>query len=402
MKKGRRWIRYAIWAALGLGLLALLAWALRPMPVPVNVARVSVGPFTDSIIEEGRTRLRDTWNVSAPIAGFLQRVTIEEGDRVAEDDTLFRLEPNPAPALDVRTRQQAEDSLQAAQARLRAAQANLETARADRRFAEAEYQRYRQLHERNLISTAELEQRQNLRDRLRALENSAASGVEVARFEVESARALLAVASGQRSESDQPVLQVRAPVSGLVLTRYRCCEGSVSAGDPILELGSLDDLEIQVDLLSMNAVRLRPGMSVNITGWGGEPLTGHVRRIAPSGFTRTSALGVDEQRVPVIVDFADGLDLATLGLGSGFRVDAEFLVWAADEVLQMPTSALFRHQGEWSVFVIEAGRAVRRSVEPGRRQGLVSQVLSGLEAGDTVITHPGERVAEGVRVSADE
>ncbi|QTP54936.1 efflux RND transporter periplasmic adaptor subunit [Billgrantia sulfidoxydans] len=402
MKKGRRWIRYAIWAALGLGLLALLAWALRPMPVPVNVASVSVGPFTDSIIEEGRTRLRDTWNVSAPIAGFLQRVTIEEGDRVAEDDTLFRLEPNPAPALDVRTRQQAEDSLQAAQARLRAAQANLETARADRRFAEAEYQRYRQLHERNLISTAELEQRQNLRDRLRALENSAASGVEVARFEVESARALLAVASGQRSESDQPVLQVRAPVSGLVLTRYRCCEGSVSAGDPILELGSLDDLEIQVDLLSMDAVRLRPGMSVNITGWGGEPLTGHVRRIAPSGFTRTSALGVDEQRVPVIVDFADGLDLATLGLGSGFRVDAEFLVWAADEVLQMPTSALFRHQGEWSVFVIEAGRAVRRSVEPGRRQGLVSQVLSGLEAGDTVITHPGERVAEGVRVSADE
>ncbi|WP_201297069.1 efflux RND transporter periplasmic adaptor subunit [Billgrantia tianxiuensis] len=214
MNKGRSWIRYAIWAALGLGLLALLAWALRPMPVPVNVARVSVGPFTDSIIEEGRTRLRDTWNVSAPIAGFLQRVTLEEGDRVAEGDTLFRLEPSPAPALDVRTRQQAEDSLQAAQARLRAAQANLETARADRRFAEAEYQRYRQLHERNLISTAELEQRQNQRDRLRALENSAASGVEVARFEVESARALLAVASGQRSESDQPVLQVRAPVSG--------------------------------------------------------------------------------------------------------------------------------------------------------------------------------------------
>ncbi|WP_201297068.1 efflux RND transporter periplasmic adaptor subunit [Billgrantia tianxiuensis] len=187
-----------------------------------------------------------------------------------------------------------------------------------------------------------------------------------------------------------------------MLTRYRCCEGSVSAGDPILELGSLDDLEIQVDLLSMDAVRLRPGMTVNITGWGGEPLTGHVRRIAPSGFTRTSALGVDEQRVPVIVDFADGLDLATLGLGSGFRVDAEFVVWAADEVLQMPTSALFRHQGEWSVFVIEAGRAMRRPVELGRRQGLVSQVRAGLEAGETVIIHPGERVAEGVRVRADE
>ncbi|QOR38719.1 HlyD family efflux transporter periplasmic adaptor subunit [Billgrantia diversa] len=402
MSKQRTWPRHVAWSVLGLGLLGLLAWALLPSPVPVNAARVTVGPFTDSVIEEGRTRLRDTWNVSAPIAGYLQRVTLEVGDSVEEGQTLFRLEPSPAPALDVRTRQQAEDNLQAAQARLQAAQANLDTARADQRFAEAEYERYRQLHLRNLISTAELEQRQNQRDRLRALASSAASGVEVARFEVESARALLAVASGQRSEADQPLLQVRAPVSGLVLSRHRCCEGSVSAGDPILELGSLDDLEIQVDLLSMDAVRLRPGMSVNITGWGGEPLKGKVRRIAPSGFTRTSALGVDEQRVPVSVDFSRQLDLATLGLGSGFRVDAEFLIWTADEVLQIPTSALFRHQGGWTVFVIEESRASRRTVELGRRQGLVSQVLAGLDQGELVIIHPGDRVAEGVKVVVDE
>lgn len=402
MSTHRTWPRHLVWAVLGLGLLGLLAWALRPSPVPVNAARVTVEPFIDSVIEEGRTRLRDTWNVSAPIAGYLQRVTLEVGDSVEEGQTLFRLEPSPAPALDVRTRQQAEDNLQAAQARLQAAQANLDTARADQRFAEAEYERYRQLHQRNLISTAELEQRQNQRDRLRALASSAASGVEVARFEVESARALLAVASGQRTEADQPLLQVRAPVSGLVLTRHRCCEGSVSAGDPILELGSLDDLEIQVDLLSMDAVRLRPGMSVIITGWGGEPLKGEVRRIAPSGFTRISALGVDEQRVPVSVDFSSRLDLATLGLGSGFRVDAEFMIWSAEEVLQIPTSALFRHDGEWAVFVIEESRAIRRSVEMGRRQGLVSQVLGGLNEGETVITHPGDRVAEGVRVVPDQ
>ncbi|MCE8001821.1 efflux RND transporter periplasmic adaptor subunit [Billgrantia ethanolica] len=402
MTQRRTWIRYLLWILLGAGLLGILAWTLRPTPVPVNTARVTLGPFVDSVVEEGRTQLRETWNVSAPIAGYLQRVDLEVGDRVEEGDTLFRLEPSPAPALDVRTRQQAEDNLQAAQARLQAAQANLETARADRRFAEAEYQRYRQLHQRNLISTAELELRQNQRDRLRALENSAASGVEVARFEVESARALLAVAIGQRSEADQPVLQVRAPVSGLVLTRYRCCEGSVSAGEPILELGRLADLEIQVDLLSMDAVRLRLGLDAVITGWGGEPLAGSVRRIAPAGFTRTSALGVDEQRVPVIVDFSGDLDRSELGIGSGYRVDVEFVIWEADDVMQVPTSALFRHQGEWAVFVIEEGRATLRSVETGRRQGLVSQIVAGLEEGELVITHPGDRVSEGIRVAADE
>ncbi|UYG05720.1 efflux RND transporter periplasmic adaptor subunit [Halomonas sp. LR3S48] len=400
--RNRRIPRHLAWVVLGVGLLGLLVWALRPSPVPVSVARVTVGPFVDSVTEEGRTRLRDTWNVSAPIDGYLQRVVLEEGDSVEQGQTLFQLEPSPAPALDVRTRQQAEDNLQAAQARLQAAQANLDTARADQRFAEAEYERYRQLHQRNLISAADLDQRQNQRDRQRALASSAASGVEVARFEVESARALLAVTSGQRSEPDQPQLRVRAPVTGLVLNRYRCCEGSVAAGDPILELGSLDDLEIQVDLLSMDAVRLRPGMAVNLTGWGGEPLRGEVRRIAPSGFTRTSALGVDEQRVPVIVDFSRELDLAALGLGSGFRVDAEFLIWTADDILQIPTSALFRHQGEWTVYVIEEERASRRQVELGRRQGLVSQVIAGLDEGETLITHPSERVAEGVRVRVDE
>ncbi|MCC5882782.1 MAG: HlyD family efflux transporter periplasmic adaptor subunit [Halomonas sp.] len=402
MKQRRTWIRHLSWIALGVGLIGMLFWALRPTPVPVNVAQVTRGSFSDSVIEEGRTQLRDTWNVSAPIAGYLQRVILEVGDRVEEGQTLFQLEPSPAPALDARSRQQAEDNLQAAQARFLAAEANLETARADRRFAEAEYQRYQQLHRRNLVSTAELEQRQNQRDRLRSLENSAASGVEVARFEVESARALLAVTSGQRSEADQPILQVRAPVSGLVLSRYRCCEGSVGAGEPILELGSLDDLEIQADLLSMDAVRLRPGMKTRITGWGGEPLEGSVRRIAPSGFTRTSALGVDEQRVPVIVDFASELERNELGIGSGYRVDVEFLIWQADDVLQIPTSALFRHQGEWSVFVMEQGRAALRSVEIGRRHGLVSQVVAGLDEGEIVITHPGNRISAGVRIRPDE
>lgn len=401
MTSRQRWTRRLLWTAMGLALVMALAWALRPAPVPVSVAPVTVGPFVDSITEEGRTRLRDTWNVSVPIAGYLQRVLLEVGDEVERGQVLFRLEPSPAPALDPRSRQQAEDALRAAEARLEAARANLETARAERRFAEAEYERYRQLHQRNLVSTTELEQRQSQRDRQRALERAAASSVEAASFELESARAVLAVASGQRGDIEHPELEVRAPIDGVVLGRYRCCEGSVAAGDPILELGRLDDLEIQVDLLSMDAVRLRPGMAVRITGWGGEPLAGSVRRIEPAGFTRISALGVDEQRVPVIVDFDAAVDPAALGLGSGFRVDVEFLVWQAEEILQLPTGALFRVAGQWAVFVVEDGRAISRRVEVGRRSGLVTQVVGGLEQGERVIIHPGERVADGVRVRPD-
>lgn len=401
MTSRQRWTRRLLWTAMGLALVMALAWALRPAPVPVSVVPVSVGPFVDSITEEGRTRLRDTWNVSVPIAGYLQRVLLEVGDEVERGQVLFRLEPSPAPALDPRSRQQAEDALRAAEARLEAARANLETARAERRFAEAEYERYRQLHQRNLVSTTELEQRQSQRDRQRALERAAASSVEAASFELESARAVLAVASGQRGDIEHPELEVRAPIDGVVLGRYRCCEGSVAAGAPILELGRLDDLEIQVDLLSMDAVRLRPGMAVRITGWGGEPLAGSVRRIEPAGFTRISALGVDEQRVPVIVDFDAAVDPAALGLGSGFRVDVEFLVWQAEEILQLPTGALFREAGQWTVFVVEEGRAVSRRVELGRRSGLATQVVAGLEQGERVILHPGERVANGVRVRPD-
>lgn len=387
------------WALLALALAGLLAWALRPVPETVTTAPVTSAPFTDSVREEGRTRLRDTWHVSAPIDGYLQRVTLEPGDPVSPGQVLFRLEPSPAPALDARSREQAEDALSAARARLRAAEANLETAEAERRFAEAEYQRYRRLHERQLVSTAELEHYASRRDRQRALARAAASGVEAARFEVESARAVLAVASGTRGDDDTPWLEVSSPVGGVVLERMRCCEGAVAAGETILEIGRLADMEVRVDLLSMDAVRLTPGMEVEIGGWGGPPLRGRVRRIEPAGFTRVSALGVDEQRVPVIVDFAEDVDPAALGLGVGFRVEATFLIWQAEDVLQLPTSALFRDAGRWAAFVVEDGRARLRHLEIGRQSGLVTQVSDGLEAGETVIVHPGEGIADGIAVA---
>lgn len=382
-------------------LLLVLVLALRPSPLPVTVAEIVSGTFVEAVDEEGRTRLRNTYTVSAPIAGYLLRVQPEPGDDVELGEVLFRMEPHPAPALDARSLEQARENLAAARARQQNARANLETVAADARYAEGEYQRYSELHDRGLVSTAEMDRARSQRDRQAAAERAAQYAVEVAGFEIESARAVLDIASGQRPPEDQPELEVRAPVSGVVLRRHRCCEGAIMAGEPVLDVGSLTDLEVQVDLLSMAAVRVRPGMRVLLSGWGGnETLEGVVRRVEPAGFTRVSALGVEEQRVPVIVDFTAPEDAWTV-LGVGFRVEAEFMLWEAEDVLQAPASALFRVDDRWQVFVVEEGRARRREVEPGRQSGLRVQILSGLAAGEQVVTHPGDRLADGVRVSRD-
>jgi HlyD family secretion protein len=390
-----------LWGLVVLAAVGLLAWALMPAPVPVSAVAVGVGPFVETVEEEGRTRLRDSFTISAPIAGFLQRVTLEAGDPVQLGQVVFRLEPLPVPALDVRSLEQARENLSAAQARLETARANLETERAEAIFAESEFQRYQQLRERELVSATDMERVRSVRDRQRAAVRASEHAVEVARFELESARALLDIASGQRPEEQQRLLDVRSPSAGLVLTRHRCCEGAIDAGEPVLDVGNLDDLEIQVDLLSMDAVRVGAGMRVELTRWGGdEVLQGRVRRVEPAGFTKISALGVEEQRVPVIVDFVD-VQAAAQRLGVGFRVEAEFVLWEDDRVTQIPTSALFRSEGRWAVFVVADGRARLRHVEPGRRSGMVTQIVDGLEAGEIVVTHPGDRVHEGVRVDPE-
>lgn len=397
MKQKKRWLL----PALAVSLAVILVLALRPSPLPVSTAEVTRGAFVESVDEEGQTRLRDTFTVSAPIAGFLQRVRPEPGDTVELGETLFRMEPLPAPALDARSLEQARENLSAARARRQTAEANLATVVADAEFAAGEYARYRELHDRGLVSTTEMERARAARDRQAAARRAAEYAVEVAGFEVESARAVLDIASGQRPADDQPELEIRAPVAGVVLRRHRCCEGAISAGEPVVDVGSLEDLEVQVDLLSMAAVRVRPGMRVRMTGWGGEGvIEGRVRRVEPAGFTRVSALGVEEQRVPVIVDFDDPDD-AWRALGVGFRVEAEFILWEDDEVLQLPTSALFRSDGNWTVLVVENGRAALRRVERGRSSGLTTQVLDGVAAGERVITHPGDQVREGSRVRAD-
>ncbi|AKJ94396.1 RND transporter [Thioalkalivibrio versutus] len=377
---------------------AALVWALRPQPVPVSLSEVRAGAFEETVREEGRTRLRETYTVSAPIAGYLHRVALEEGDAVALGDTLFRLEPLPTPALDARSREQARENLAAARSRLQSAEANLENLRAEARFAESEYRRHQELFDRGAVSATEMERMETMRDRARSAVRAGESAVEVARSEIESARVVLDIASGQMPESEADTLSVRSPAEGVVLERYRCCEGTIGAGEPVLVVGDLDDLEVQVDLLSMDAVRVVPGMRVRLTDWGRDAkLDATVRRVQPFGFTKISALGVDEQRVPVILDL-DAVEARLAGLAVGYRVEAEFLLWEGDDVLQVPTSALFRDRGEWSVFVVEDGRAEPRRVEVGRRSGFTTQILEGLEAGERVVTRPGDRVQAGTRV----
>lgn len=390
-----------LWGLFVLIAAGLLAWTLMPSPVPVGAVEVKSGHFVESVEEEGRTRLRDSFTVSAPISGYLQRIALEVGDTVERDQVVFRMEPNPAPALDARSMEQARENLSAARSRLQAVRAELETQQAEATFAETEFERYRQLRERELISATEMDRARSVRDRQRAAVRAAENAVDVARFEVESARAFLDVGSGQRPDEGQRVLEVRTPSAGLVLTRHRCCEGTIGAGDPVIEVGHLDDLEVQVDLLSMDAVRVRRGMRVHITGWGGdETLMARVRRVEPAGFTKVSALGVDEQRVPVIIDF-DDVEAAAGRLGVGFRVEAEFLLWEGDSVIQIPTSSLFRGADHWSVFVIRDGRATLRRVDTGRRSGMVTQILDGLDLGEIVVTHPGDSVRDGVRVEPE-
>lgn len=379
----------------------LLGLALWPSPVPVSVATAERGFFAETVEDEGRTRLPDPHTVSAPVTGYLQRVTPEPGDEIAADQVVFTLEPPPVPALDARARTQARETVAAARARQEAAEAELEAREIQHQLARSEDQRYQQMYDRELVSAEVMERTRAQRESSRVAERAARHAAEVARFELDAARAVLEVADGTRAPGDQPRMEVRAPVDGVVTRRHRYSEGPVSAGEPVVDIGDLSTLEVQVDLLSMDAVRIRPGMPVVLERWGGDgALEGEVLRVEPSGFLKVSALGVDEQRVPVRVAITSPRE-QWQALGDGYRVEARFILWQDDDVLQAPTSALFRRDDQWFVYVAEDGRAHRTAVQPGRRSGLMTEIRDGLQAGARVITHPGQRVDDGARVRED-
>jgi HlyD family secretion protein len=384
--------------ALGAALLAALAWGFWPRPVLVEITMASRGPMQVTIEEEGQTRVKDRFVISAPVAGYLRRIELDVGDTLTQGQTVAVLEPLRPEVLDPRSRARAEAQIAAAQAALEVAAKKVIAARAGTKFARDEYARKQKLRAKETISETLLEEAETRARQTAAEQQSAEFTVEVARFDLEAARTALQYSLADDSAPRPVTVELHAPLASRVLRVTHESEGVVSAGEDLIEIGDPDQLEVAVDVLSQDAVQIRPQTPVLFYRWGGDtPLEGVVRTVEPAGFTKISALGVEEQRVWVIADLVSPRATWQF-LGDGYRVEAHFILWQAPDVLQAPASALFHHDGAWAVFVVENGRARRRRVEVGHRNGLVAEIITGLRAGDRVITHPDDRIEDGVRV----
>ena len=382
----RRWSRLIPW--LGALLLAgLLAAGLWPKPVPVETALVAKGPLRATVNEEGKTRIRQRFTVSAPVTGQLRRITLDPGDAVTAGETVVAvIEPVLPLLLDVRSRT-------AAEARRDAAVARLDTARRALVWATSERERFEKLFAEQVVSIQEVEA---ARWRQESAEGEAAAAESALR---QAEAELSEVAGGHPASAAPPQpVEVKAPASGAVLRLFEENARVVSAGQPLLEIGDPTDLEVVIEVLSRDGATLSPGTPVELVQWGdNRPLRAQVRRVEPAAFTKVSALGVEEQRVRVIADFVDPPE-ARRGLGDQFRVDARIILWEDPEVLKVPAGALFRRGDQWQVFVVSEGRARLRAVEPGRSSGTETQIRNGLEAGMGVILYPGDGVHDGRRV----
>jgi HlyD family secretion protein len=405
-----------------LGFVAAVAGAiilgLRPAAVEADLAKVVRGEIRETVDQDGKTRLRERYTLSAPLAGRLLRIELDPGDEVTAGETLVAsIEPRDPELLDARAVLQAEANVKAAQARLERTTPLLDEAVANLEFAEADLNRAQQARRQsaNSVTMNEIENKEMIRRSRAALVRAAGHAHEVAKFELAQAQAALLRSrptDGGKTDGNgdepapypqqdpQPHFEIQAPINGRVLRVFRESSGVVQAGEPLLEIGDPLDLEVEIDVLSRDAVKVKPGAPVLLEEWGGDrALNGEVRLVEPSGFTKISTLGVEEQRVNVIVDLVDPPQKRET-LGDGFRVEARIVIAEADDVLKVPTSALFRVGEEWAVFRVEAGVARQRTVKLGLENGLEAEVQEGLAEGDEVVTHPGDNVIDGRAVKA--
>jgi HlyD family secretion protein len=393
--------RLLFWGPLALALAIALLWLFRPAAVPVDLVAVDRGPLVVTVSDEGETRVRDMYVVSAPVPGRMRRIELEAGDEVVADTTVVaRIEPSDPSFLDVRSAAEARAGVDAAAAARTHAAAQVRRAQAELDFARAEFERMRALARSHTVSENELDSAQRRARTAEAALAEAESERKMRESEYQVARArLLSPSAARASVADCDCVSVFSPVSGRVLRVVTESEGVVQSGTPLIEVGDPDQLEVVVDLLSADAVRVQGGQHVVIEAWGGEqPLEGKVRRIEPFGFTKVSALGIEEQRVNVVVDITTPRE-RWARLGHGYRVEPRIVLWESADVLRVPLSALFRHGQQWAVFVERAGRAQLRPVEIGQGNGLEAEVLQGLEPGERVVLHPGDRVSQGARLA---
>jgi HlyD family secretion protein len=379
-------------------LASVIVLAVRPQPVPVEAVPADVGLLEQKVVQDGHARIRERHTISAPVAGTLARIELHEGDPVEPATVLARLLPLQSPLLDPRAREVAGQRVASAGDAHRQALATLERARDAAEVSQQDLARTRELVAREAAPRTQLEAAQ-ASERMRLSEVESAQFAErVAAHGVDEARAALETFSPHLHGAEQ--LVITSPVHGTVLHVLQRSEGVVAAGTPLIEVGDPQALELVVDVLSQDAARIRPGMPARALHWGGDaPLLASVRRVEPAAFTRTSALGVDEQRVNVLLDL-DSPPEQWRSLGDGFAVEVEITLWTRPDALQVPTSALFRSGEGWAVFAVENGSARPLALELGRRGPLQTEVLSGVRPGERVIVHPGASVRAGSAVVA--
>ncbi|MBK1883563.1 efflux RND transporter periplasmic adaptor subunit [Luteolibacter pohnpeiensis] len=401
-KKSRGgWFRKLLPWLITLAVIALIVAGLAPKPTIVETATVHRAPLVVSVIEEGKTRIRHRHVISPPIAGFLRRVELRAGDPIVAGKTVLAvIEASTSAFLDPRAQAEAEARVVGAEANQRARQADLDRAEAALDLAEKQLERQEKMRETGAASAQEYDEAESMAQVRRRERNAAEFALKAATSDIEIARSALLQARAPSIEESPPI-RIMAPVDGFVLNVYEESERPVTPGLPIMEVGDPKDLEAEIELLSSDAAGVSPGAEVSIEQWGGnQPLRGKVSVVEPGGYTKISSLGVEEQRVKVRVDFVDPVPEGYT-LGDRYRVEARITTWKQDDVLQVPTGALFRKGNQWMSFVMKDGIAKEHKVGIGRNNGVSAQVLEGLDDGGKVIMHPPDTTRDGTKVTEE-
>ncbi|CUH75305.1 efflux RND transporter periplasmic adaptor subunit [Tropicibacter naphthalenivorans] len=371
--------------------------AMRTDPVPVDLGQVTRGALSVTVNADGKTRIRDLYEVSAPIAGTVLRLPVHVGDRVNAGDVVAQVEPATPTLLDARSRAQAEAALHEAEASVQYARAEVTRTEAAQAYAQTQFTRTQALVDRGAASLTALEDASQRLTLAQAGAQSAVAQLEMSLAAVESARAVL-VTPEQVSGATACCMALTAPVDGVVVDITDENARPVVAGAQLLSIGDPSDLEIVVDLLSSEATRLKPGARASVERWGGDPLEAELTLIEPAARTVVSALGIEEQRVDAILDLTSSPE-AWKGLGQGFAAFVRIEEWRSDDTLLIPLSAIFRRDGAWFTYAVEDGVAQEVSIQIGRRDGQMAQLLQGLGEGAQIVLHPPDTVADGVAVA---
>jgi HlyD family secretion protein len=393
--------RFAFWGTLALLLAVGLTIAFWPRAVIVDIVEAQRGELIVTVDDEGETRVHDIYVVSAPVTGRMRRIELHAGDPVVAVQTLVaQIEPIDPAFLDPRSEAQARADVRAAESAEALARAEVEQAQAELDFAHHEFDRARELIATAMISERELDEAERAYRTRRAALTTALAAHEMRVFQLERARAeLLSPTDTESRHGECACIALRSPVEGQVLRLLQQSEGVVAAGTSLVEVGDPRDLEIVVDLLSADAVRVEAGQRAIIEGWGGDrALEGRVRVVEPFGFTKISALGIEEQRVNVVIDLVSPMEEWSR-LAHGYQVDVRIVLSTGDAVLKLPLTALFRDGDEWAVFGVDGGRARLKHVEVGRRTATDMEIVDGLSEGQRIVLHPNDRMRDGARVA---